>query len=252
MSVPTIIVQARTGSTRFPGKVLADLHGAPMIVRLLERLQRCSSCRVAVATSAEPEDDKLARLVTQADVPCERGPLDDVLARYVQASHETDADPVVRITGDCPLADPELIERMLAAYREARRRDLEIVYLSNVRERVFPDGLDVEIVARDALEQAASDATDGAEREHVTLHLVRQRERYRHASFSDDRDHSSERWTVDYPRDLDFVRAVYAALYPVFGAAFAYGDVLELLERNPDLRRLQSPAHSPALPLNGH
>src|SRR5581483_4678811 len=159
----------------------------------------------------------VASLVAGLRLPVVRGPLEDVLGRYVLAARELDADPVVRITADCPLADPGLVAEMLEVYRAASPL---AVYVSNVCPPTFPDGLDVEIVARAALERADREGADPAEREHVTLAIRRRPDAYRRLNVEDEEDRSGERWTVDTPQDLRFARAVYAELYPRHGASF--------------------------------
>jgi len=137
-----IVVQARMSSTRFPGKVLADLHGAPLIVRLLERLAQVEQTGVVVATTTETDDDPLAETVARAGVNVVRGSLEDVLGRFAAAAATVGADPVVRITADCPLADPGLIDAMLARWLEL---DGTADLLTNVSPPTYPDGLDVEM-----------------------------------------------------------------------------------------------------------
>ena len=220
-------------SRRFPGKALADLHGEPMLIRLLERLDLVPGTDVVVATSDDPSDDPIAEVTTTAGRTCYRGSLDDVLARYVGAARVANADPIVRITVDCPLAEPRLIESMLGRLHEARARGDAVDLTSNVRPPTFPDGLDVEIVTRDALERAADECRDPAHREHVLLHLHEHPDRFRHMPVTAANDRSGERWTVDYPADLEFIRAVYAELYPSFGAQFA---------RTPELTSLHAGA----------
>lgn len=230
MSAATIVVQARMSSKRFPGKVLTDLHGEPMLIRLLERLDLVPGTQVLIATSDQPSDDAIAEVLAVAGRACYRGPLDDVLARYVGAARMADADPIVRITADCPLADPKLIESMLGRFQDAGGgADI----LSNVRPPTFPDGLDIEIVSRDALERAAEECQDAGHREHVLLHLHEHPERFHHVLFAAANDRSAERWTVDYPADLEFVRSVYAALYPRFGPRFGIAEIDALLTRAP-------------------
>lgn len=242
MSSPAIVVQARTSSSRLPGKVLADLHGRPLILRLVERLQLVEGTGLVVATSVDHSDDTLASTVERAGVRVHRGSLHDVLSRYVEAARLLDADPVVRITADCPLADPALIGVMLAEFERARVSNPELALLTNVRPPSFPDGLDVEIAARWALERAHEASTDAFEREHVTRHLHQRPDRFHHVAHVAASDRSGERWTVDYPQDLEFVRAVYDALYPALGPRFTTADVEELLARNPAVARLQSDA----------
>jgi spore coat polysaccharide biosynthesis protein SpsF len=232
-----IVVQARMTSTRFPGKVLAELQGAPMIVRQLERLARTPGAGVAVATSLEPEDDDLVETVIGAGFKVVRGPLDDVLHRYVLAAAEVDADPVIRVTADCPLMDPALIGAMLERWREL---DGAADLLTNVAPPSYPDGLDVEFLSRAALERADAECHDSFEREHVTRHLHQRPDSYRHVAWTTEPDRSGERWTVDYPQDLTFVRAVYAELYPVHGPAFGQAEIDALLASRPDIASLQA------------
>src|SRR5205823_13375067 len=171
------VVQARMGSTRLPGKVLADLGGRPMLQFMLERLRRLPVSELVVATSTEPGDDAVAALGATLGVRVVRGPEHDVLARFEQALEAHPAEHVVRLTGDCPLADPEVIVATLELHHE-RHAD----YTSNVIPRTFPKGLDVEVARAEALRVAAAEAEDPAEREHVMPFLYRHPERFRLAT----------------------------------------------------------------------
>jgi spore coat polysaccharide biosynthesis protein SpsF len=227
------ILQARLSSTRLPGKVLATLAGAPMILRQIERVRRSRLIdELVVATSREPSDDPLAEVLAEAGVAHFRGPLDDVLARFVGAMDAFGpADEVVRLTGDCPLADPEVIDAVIA-----RRQASDADYASNVwGRRSFPKGLDVEVVRAAALREAAAEAKDPYEREHVTPFFYRRPERYSIEGVSQAADEGEARWTVDRPDDLEFVRAVYEALYPA-DPAFTSDDVRTLVRSRPDLQ----------------
>ena len=222
-------------STRLPGKVLADVAGAPMILRQIERLNRCRRIdRIAVATSTDPTDDGLAAMLVLHDIPVHRGPLDDVLARYIGALDALGpAEHLVRLTADCPLADPGVIDATIALHLE-RATD----YASNTpAHRTYPKGLDVEIMRADGLRAAAREANDPYEREHVTPYLYRHPELFTQAFLSQDADEGEVRWTVDRPDDLEFVRAVYEALYPV-DPAFTSDDVRALVRARPDLAML--------------
>ncbi len=198
-------------SSRLPGKVMRPLLGRPMIERQLERLKRCSGLdRVIVATSREPADDALAAHLENLGVDVFRGPLDDVLGRFAGAGEAHGAvGPIVRLTADCPLADPEVIDACIRLQAD-RRAD----YASNALQRTYPRGLDVEVFPFDALQTAAREATDTYEREHVTPFLYRRPERFSQAHLSQDRDESHLRWTVDTAEDFTFVERVYKALYP--------------------------------------
>lgn len=226
------VVQARMTSSRFPGKVLAPLAGGTMIERQWQRLQRAQRLDgLVLATSIDPSDDVLASWAQAAGIHVVRGSLDDVLARMIAAAAEAEADVVVRLTADCPLACPEVVDLVVDRFRE-----LQVDYCSNTLQPTFPDGVDVEVVRRSVLEEAARICVDPPEREHVTLGVYRRPELFRLASVADDVDRSALRWTVDTPEDLDFVAAVYAALGPT-GEPFGYRDIIGLLEDDPSISR---------------
>lgn len=229
------ILQARMSSTRLPGKVLADLAGAPMILRQLERLRRARRLdRIIVATSTDPSDDILAETLRAAGETVFRGPLDDVLGRFVQAMDAFGpARTVARLTADCPLADPQVIDAT-AALLEASGAD----YVSNTGAgRTFPKGLDVEVFRADALRAAAAETVDPYDREHVTPFIYRRPERFALAFHAQAADEGDVRWTVDRPDDLQFVRAVYEALYPA-DHAFTSQAVRAFVGGRPDLMLL--------------
>ncbi len=197
------VVQARTGSSRLPGKVLADLAGRPMLRYLLDRLDTLPVDEVVVATSTEARDDAVADIAAAAARPCVRGSEQDVLARYMAALDAFPAEHVVRITADCPLSDPGLIEAVLAHHVETGAD-----YTTNTLPRTFPKGLDVEVATADALRIAAAEAVAAAEREHVMPFLYRRPERFHLANLRNALPLGHERWTVDTAADLDVVRGV--------------------------------------------
>jgi spore coat polysaccharide biosynthesis protein SpsF len=226
------ILQARSTSSRLPGKVLLPLAGAPMILRQIERVARAARIdRLVVATSVDASDDALAAAVAGAGVGVHRGPLDDVLARFVGALEAFGpATHVVRLTGDCPLADPAVIDATIAKV-VAEGAD----YGSNTPPlRTFPKGLDVECMTAGALIAAAARAASPEEREHVTWGLHRHPELYRQVFLSQVADEGDVRWTVDYPHDYGFVAAVYDALYAA-DPAFTSDAVRRLVRSRPDL-----------------
>lgn len=229
------VVQARMSSTRLPGKVLADVHGAPMVLRQIERVRAASLVDdVVVATSVDPTDDALVEVLAAAGIPSHRGSLHDVLDRYLSVARARGVDRLLRLTADCPLTDPAVIDAVVAAH-EAAGTD----YASNVLERTFPRGLDVESVTVEALARVAEVATP-AEREHVTQGIYRRPELFSLTSVTQEVDHSDLRWTVDTAADLEFVRAVYAELGEISGV-FDSEAILALLERRPELRHLEQP-----------
>ena len=204
------ILQARMSSTRLPGKVMKRLAGRPMVERQIERIRRCRTLgRIIVATSTDPSDDPLAAHLESLGVDVFRGSLIDVLGRYMGAARAfAVTGQVVRLTADCPLADPDVIDACVRLHAR-----LSVDYVSNGRQPTYPHGLDVEAFGLDALEAAEREAVDPYEREHVTPFIYRRPERFTLAALTQDIDESRLRWTVDTPEDFDFVERVYAALY---------------------------------------
>jgi spore coat polysaccharide biosynthesis protein SpsF len=197
------VVQARTGSNRLPGKVLQDLGGRPLLRFMLDRLADLRVDELVVATSVLDRDDAVVDVAWDAGRQVVRGSESDVLSRFVDALDARPADHVIRLTADCPLADPVLIESVLA-----RHLDRGADYTSNVFPRTFPRGLDCEVMTATALRSAHAEATDAAEREHVTPFLYRRPERFALANMRNDRVLGREGWTVDTADDLVFVRSV--------------------------------------------
>ena len=225
------IIQARMGSTRLPGKVLMDVGGRPMLAFMLERLQRATMLNeIWVATSARSQDDPIVSLCTSLGTNCHRGPEDDVLERYRQTAGVSGADVIVRLTADCPLICPEVVDKVAAAFMNAAP---PVDYASNCICRTYPRGLDTEAVSRGALDVAAIDATDPADREHVTYFIWRQPKRFQHLSVEDFQNHSDLRWTVDTPEDMDLIRRIEGELGAGAGEA-SYGDLLDLIVHHPE------------------
>ena len=230
LSAVAVILQARMSSSRLPGKVLRPILGKPMLQRHLERVSRIRHRhRLIVATSSRKDDEAIAGLCLTLGVECYRGSLDDVLDRYYQAARRYNPEIIVRLTGDCPLADPEVIDRGLEFFLN---HDFD--YVSNSIDRTYPIGLDVEIFRFTCLEQAAEEAVLPSEREHVTPFIHKQTDRFKIGQFTDKVDRSQHRWTVDEPEDFEFVKAVYENLYPE-NPAFGTSDIFALLDRKPEL-----------------
>jgi spore coat polysaccharide biosynthesis protein SpsF len=231
------VLQARMSSTRLPGKVLKPLAGEPMILRIVERIRRSRELdQLIVATSVDPSDDPLVRVLGDAGVTVRRGSLADVFSRFLAVADEFDPDVVVRLTGDNPFVDPEVIDRIV---REHLASGAD--YTSNSLTRTFPRGLDVEAVKPAALRSLATRELQPDEREHVTIGVYRRPDEFRLHQVTQEPDRSELRWTVDLPEDFAFAEAVYDRLYattPAFGQA----DVLALLEREPALRRTDADA----------
>jgi len=202
------VVQARMSSSRLPGKVLADVGGEPLLALLLRRLRRARSLdAIVLATSVEPADDPLAELGVELGVAVCRGPLQDVLARFVAASGRHEG-PVVRVTGDCPFVDPAIVDAVLARYAATPG----CVYASNIEPRTFPDGLDVEAIDAATLRRLDAQPLAPEQREHVTMAVREHPERHRQVALTNPVDLGSLRWTVDRVEDLEFVRALVGRL----------------------------------------
>jgi len=222
------ILQARMTSTRLPGKVMAPVLGEPMIARQLERLGRSRRLdRMVVATSTDPSDDVLAAYLEGVGQPVFRGSLNDVLDRFHGAMGMVpEARTVVRLTADCPLTDPQLIDAIID-HHDATGAD----YTSNTPAvRTYPHGLDAEVMRAAVLDRAWREGRDPYEREHVTPYIYRHPDLFRIESLSQARSLAHLRWTVDVPEDLEFVRDVYARLYPT-KPAFTSDDIVAL-DRN--------------------
>jgi spore coat polysaccharide biosynthesis protein SpsF len=228
------VLQARMSSTRLPGKVLRPLAGAPMILRQIERVRRAGRIgRLVVATSEDRTDDVLADVLADAGVPVFRGSLDDVLGRFVGALEAFgQAEHVVRLTADCPLTDPDVIDAVIARHLLAGAD-----YTSNALSRSFPRGLDVEVARAAALVEAAARTSDPYDREHVMPAIYRHPEGWRIEQLVQDLDQGELRWTVDRPDDLEFAAAVYEGLYAA-KPAFDSGDVLAFVAARPELHAL--------------
>ena len=229
------ILQARMSSTRLRGKVLADLAGAPMVLRQIERLRRCQKLDdIVVAISDDPTDDILAQTLADAGMLTFRGPLHDVLGRFAGALKSAGVPKnFARLTADCPLADPGVIDATIDLFHESGAD-----YVSNTGEhRTFAIGLDVEVCRSSALMAADEEATAAYEREHVTPFIYRKPDRFSIATYRQDADEGMVRWTVDRPDDLAFVRQVYDALYET-RPEFTSEHIRQFVDLRPDLANL--------------
>ncbi len=222
------IIQARTASTRLPLKVMTQLSGEPMLTRVVRRTKRADNLhQVLVATTTSAHDDAIEDLCGWEGWPCFRGSEEDVLDRFFQAAKKHGGDPIVRITADCPLIDPGLIDDIVAVFLEG-----DWDYASNTLEpRTFPRGLDAEVFSFEALQKAWELDKNPAWREHVTPYIYRNPEGFRLKGVVHEADLSHMRWTVDTPEDLQLVRRIYAAFDG--DDRFTWKEVLALLEERP-------------------
>ena len=230
-----IIVQARMTSTRLPGKVLKEVLEKPLLAYQLERLRRVQLAdEIVLATTTNQTDDVLAVFAVAEEIRCFRGDEQDVLDRYYQAAVFAEADVIVRVTSDCPLIEPSIIDAVIQVYFKSPGVD----YVSNALSRTYPRGLDVECFSFKALEIAWKNADKAYEREHVTPYLYQQ-PMFIKEEVKADGDYSQCRWTVDTQEDYELVRLLLEELYPV-QPYFSWRDVLSVMERHPDWKLINA------------
>ena len=216
------------GSTRLPNKVMKPIGGVPMIELLLSRLSRAIEIdQIVVATSIDERNESLVEYVRKLGYACEQGSENDVLERFVQAAQKHQADVVVRITGDCPLVDPELVDEVIRRFKTAG-----VDYFSNISPPTYPDGLDIEVCTFKALEQASRETNKPYDHEHVTPY-VRESGKFSTAAMKHSQDLSALRWTVDEPADFAVIEKVFQHFHP--RADFTWGEILNLQQQQPDI-----------------
>jgi spore coat polysaccharide biosynthesis protein SpsF len=223
------IIQARMGSTRLPGKVMVKLAGEPMLVRVMNRVNRAKTLdEVVVATTSKCDDDVIVDLCKARRWSFFRGSELDVLDRYYHTAKEYNADVIVRITSDCPMIDPILIDRIVNEYINCQP---DINYVGIGLKQTFPRGLSAEVFGFGALDRAWKEDNEMRFREHVTQYIIRHPELFSRRNVSNSEDLSYMRWTVDTIEDLTFVRKIFTH----FGHdEFSWIDVIEVLKINPD------------------
>jgi spore coat polysaccharide biosynthesis protein SpsF len=227
------IIQARMSSTRLPGKVLAPIGEQPMLAYVVNRARQAKTLdQVVVATALDETNQPIEDFCLATGIACYRGSEDDVLDRYYQAARHFQAAVVVRLTADCPLLDPGVIDKVVGVFQAG-----DYDYISNTIRPTYPDGLDTEVFSFQALERAWREAKLKSEREHVTPFIHKQPERFRLFNVENTEDLSAQRWTVDEPADLELVRAIYRYFKtPDFGMA----EVLVLLRQYPTLQAINA------------
>lgn len=228
----TAVIQARMGSTRLPGKVLMDLGGKTVLARVVDRLRRATLVNeILVATTDSIADDAIIQECRRIDAASFRGSEDDVLDRYYQAALLTTGEGIVRITSDCPLIDAQIADDTIRSFL-----DLRPDYASNSLQRTYPRGLDTEVMTRDALACAWREAQFPYQRAHVTPYLYENPGRFDILAVKGCFDYSDQRWTLDTPQDLAFIRAVYERLGN--DDSFTWHDAMVVLQREPELVEL--------------
>lgn len=232
-----VIVQARMGASRLPGKPLMQILGKPLLFYLIERLKHCQRVdEIVIATTENPQDKAIAEYALSLGVKVALGDEENVLARYGVAARLADCDLIVRVTADCPMMDPAVIDKMID---EFHLKDPMPDYLSNTLVRTFPRGLDVEIFTKEALEIALKEANKPAEKEHVTPYFYQNPKKFHLEKYLYSSDESVHRWTVDTEEDFELIRRMLEVLYPI-NPNFTLEDMLDLIKMNPaweDLNR---------------
>ena len=238
---PVVIIQARMGSRRLPGKVLLGICGKPMLWHIAQRIRQVRMIeQVLVATSIESEDLPIRKFCEREGVPCFAGDETDVLDRFYQAAREYNADPIIRLTGDCPFVDPQVVSKLLILFSSGQYDHVGVatgagaIFLEGGR---YPDGLDCECFTLTALETAWKEATSPSDREHVTPFIWRNPERFRIGLLEAAENYSQHRWVVDTEADFALVKNIYEALYPQ-NEYFLMQDILEFLALNPEVAQL--------------
>lgn len=229
------IIQARTGSTRLPNKVLLKLCDKSVLEHVIERVGEAKNInRIIVITTHKNNDDVIAKLCRSLSIGCFRGSENDVLDSYYQTARLFKVDNIIRITADCPLIDPDLIDQVVNLYRKEK-----LLYATNSFPPTFPDGLNVEIFPFRALKEAWLKTNLNSEREHVTPYFWRNPHLFKQKHITCDTNYSNHRWTLDNPEDYKFIKEIFTNLYPL-NPKFRMKDVLEFLHLHPDLIKINS------------
>ena len=226
MGKSTIMIQARTGSERFPKKVLAKIEGKPLLWHVINRVKHVHGAeQIILITTSNEEDKILMDIAEMSQIQVFAGDEKNVLNRHYQCAKKFDADPIIRITADCPLIDPEVVDKILVKYK-TRKYD----FCSNCLPYTLPDGLDTEIFSFQVLEKIIKNAKSNFEKEHVTVYIRNHLKEFRIFNFENDEDFSNFRWTVDFPEDLEVVKRIYELMKPkdVFSFQEVFKKISEL------------------------
>ena len=234
MNIHTLVIlQARMSSRRLPGKVLLTLNDKPMIYWQIKRILRAKSItKLVVAISEHPSDNILANYLDEIAQEYIRGPLDNVLERFIQANKLYNPQSIVRITGDCPFVMPEIIDSVVSLFNETK-----FDYVSNVVDLTFPDGLDVEVFKANVLEKLTNYPLSSVEKEHVTLGILNRKDDFIIGNYSNSKNLSHYRWTVDTAEDFNFVSKIFAN-FRSSEVTFTFDEIQRFIENNPEINQI--------------
>lgn len=229
------VIQARLGSTRFPGKTFASLSGRPLIWHVVDRLKHAEKIdQIVIATTINPLDDELEAWATSHDIPVFRGSENNVLERFYMAARHFSADIIVRITADDPFKDPILIDGVI---NKLLTENLDFVCNNNPPS--FPEGLDTEVFTFQALEMAYLNSSSDFEKEHVTQYFYKNPQKFKHANLAHVENLSWLRWTIDTEKDYRMVSKIYDLLYNDT-KIFHFQDILNLIHKHPEIPVMNS------------
>jgi spore coat polysaccharide biosynthesis protein SpsF len=232
------IVQARMGSTRLPGKIMKIISGHPVLWHVIDRLKHSKKLNnVIIATTILKEDDVVENFCKENNILFFRGSVEDVLSRYFLTAQKFGCENIVRITSDCPVIDPEIIDNMIEEFFAANGKKTNIDYLSNSLEKTFPRGLDSEIFTFKTLEKTFNEASKLYEKEHVTPYIYQHPELFKLKNYSSSKNYSDLRWTLDTEEDFQLIKEIYSNLYNR-NSIFLFNDILNLMEKKPNLKNI--------------
>jgi len=233
----TVIIQARTGSTRLPNKIFKPLSGKPVLWHVYNRVKQSKLIsQVVIATTDLPEDDAVEYFCNENKISFYRGSSDNVLSRYFYAAKIFTAETIIRITADCPVIDPVVLDKMIEEFLNTNKNE-KLDYMSNSIVRTFPRGLDAEIFSMTTLEKTFNEAKLKYELEHVTPYIYQRPGLFKIKNFANDKDYSYYRWTIDTTEDYELLGKIYDALY-LQNKIFLLEDILKLLEEHPELTEI--------------
>lgn len=230
----TCIIQARTDSTRLPNKVLKKIESVPMVAHIINRVKKSKNIKqIILATTSKKSDEVLLEIAEKLKIIGFAGDEDDVLGRFFNAATLFSADPIIRITGDCPLIDPGLLDDMIEIFL---KNDYD--YVSNTIERTFPDGLDIEIFSYNVLKKVHQETKWSSEREHVTPYIIKNMDLFNVYNYKNKENLSKLRWCVDEEKDLLMIKHIFQEMRPEL--YFSTEDIIELVSKNPKISKINN------------